>query len=141
MPDWEDNRIDPNMMLTFAQKMPAQKAPDKYREIIKRQLQNDSILFRVALSTDKQRTRTTNAEYGPASIQSIKALNRHLKEPSELVFLSGGIHECTMNDSDGRYNQSQVAFMLNLPSQNAVERFDSILLWISPSGTQNFDFD
>ena len=141
VPDWEDNRINPNMMRTFARKMPAQEALDKYKESVKRQLQNDSIPFRIALSIDKQRTRTTNAEYGTASIQTIKALNKHLKEPSELVFFTGGMYECTMNDSDGRYNQSQIAFMLDLPTQNAVERFDAIPLWISPSGTQNFEFD
>ena len=46
-----------------------------------------------------------------------------------------------MNDSRGRYNQSQLAFMLELPTENSVKRFDAIPLWISPAGTQNVNFD
>ena len=88
------------------------------------------------MARDKQRTRVANYEYGLATGKIIKALNKYLKVPSELVFFAGGIYECTINDSNGRYNQSQLAFMLDIPSQDAVNIFDSITLWIAPSGPQ-----
>ena len=129
------------MMRAFSRIRPAQNALNEYRESIKQLLDNETKIYRIAYSRDSQRTRSTNAEYNGASENSIKALNKALKEPSQIVFFQGGIYECTINDSRGRYNQSQLAFMANLPTQHVIDRFDAIPLWIAPPGTQNFDFD
>ena len=129
------------MMRDFSTVKPSQEDLNKYIESIKHQLQNDLVTYRLALERDKQRTRSTNAEYGLATEQSIKALNKDLKEPSELVFFASDIYECTINNSNGRYNQSQLAFMLDIPSQDTVDQFDSIPLWIAPAGTQRIDFN
>ena len=139
--NWEDNRIGPNIMCDFSIVWPSQEALNKCIESIKHQLQNDLVTYRLALERDKQRTRSTNAEYGLATEQSIKALNKDLKEPSELVFFSIDIYECTINNSNGRYNQSQLAFMLDIPSQDTVDQFDYIPLWIAPAGTQIIDIN
>ena len=64
-----------------------------------------------------------------------------MKEPSELVFFAGGIYECTINDSNERYNQSQLAFMLDIPPQDTADQFDSIPLLIAPPETQIIDFN
>ena len=56
-------------------------------------------------------------------------------------FFAGGIYECTINDSRGRYNQSKLAFILIKPSSQSIENFDGIPLWIPPSGTRNIQFD
>ena len=74
------------MMRAFSRIRPAQEALNEYRESIKRQLQNTNTPYRVAKASDMQRTRSTNSDYSAASQQSIKALNKELKEPSELVF-------------------------------------------------------
>ena len=121
VPNWEDNNINPNMMRAYSRIRPAQEALNKYRESIKQQLNNDGIIYRTVIARDTQRNLSTNAEYGPASIQSIKSLNKDLKEPLELVFFSGGVYECTINDPRGRYSQSQLAFMLETPSQDKVD--------------------
>ena len=139
--NWEDRRIDPNMMRIYSRIRPAQDALNDYRESIKQQLDNESITYRIVKARDRQRNQSTNAEYGPASIQSVKSLNNELKEPSELVFFSGGVYECTINDSRRRYSQSQLAFMLDTPSQEKIDRFDAIPIWIAPPGTQNLTFD
>ena len=139
--NWDDCRIRPNMMRAFSRVRPAQEALTDYRESIKRQLQNESITYRIAFARNNQRNRSTSAEYGPANQTSIRALNKELKEPLELVFFAGGVYECTINDPAGRFNQSQLAFMLDLPSQESVDRFDSIPLWIPPAGTQFIDFN
>ena len=49
---------------------------------------------------------------------------------------SGDIYECTINDNRERYNQSQLAFMLDRPSQSTIDNYDGILLWLPPAGTQ-----
>ena len=129
------------MMRAFSRIRPAQDALKEYRQSIKNQLTNDQIIYRISKSRDMQRTRGTNAEYVEASIQSIKVLDKELKEPTELVFFIGGIYECTINDHDGRFCQSQLAFMLDLPTEDAVNSFDAIPLWIAPPGTKHIEFD
>ena len=90
VPNWNDNRISPNMMRAFSRIRPAQEALNEYRDNIKQILNNESTTYRIAYSKDSQRTRSTNAEYSDASINIIKALNKALKEPSEIVLLAGG---------------------------------------------------
>ena len=128
-------------MRAFSRVCPAQEALKEYRESIKNKLNIDGTPYRVSKSRDSQRTRGTNGEYISASEQSIKSLDKELKEPAELVFFVGGIYECTINDPNGRFCQSQLAFMLDLPSQDTVNHFDAIPLWITPPGTYNIEFD
>ena len=104
-------------------------------------MDTENIQYRNAYSRDSQRTRSTNAEYSDASDISKRALNKQLEEPSEIVLFAGGIYECTINNSRGRYNQSQLAFMATLPSQQTVDRYDAIPLRIAPPGTHVIQFD
>ena len=140
VPNWDDNQIEPNMMRAFSRIRPAQETLNEYRESIKRQLQNTNTPYRVSKASDLQRTRSTNSDYSAASQQSIKALNKELKEPSELVFFAGGVYECTINDPRGEYCQSQLAFMLELASQVSIDKFESILMWIAPAGVHDINF-
>ena len=140
VPDWNDSRISPHMMRVFSCTRPAQAALNEYREAIKQQSDNESIPYRIVLSIDSKRTRSSNAEYSDASPNSIKALDIKLKEPSQIVLFAGGVYECTINDSRGRYSQSQLAFIAQLPSQQTIERFDALPLWIAPDGTQFIPF-
>ena len=139
--DWTDQKIGPNMMRAFSRIRPAQEALNEYRESVKRRLNDVGIVYRISRSTDTQRTRSTHAEFYAASEQSIKSLNKDLKEPTELVFFVGGVYECTINDQRGRYSQSQLAYMLDLPSQDSVDQFNAIPLWIAPPGTHNVLFN
>ena len=41
IPDWNDNRISPNMMRVFYHTRPAQEALNEYREAIKQQLKTE----------------------------------------------------------------------------------------------------
>ena len=68
-------------MRAFSRIRPAQNALSEYRKNIKQLLDAESIVYRVAYSRDLQRTRSTNAEYSDASENSIRILNKELKEP------------------------------------------------------------
>ena len=50
VPDWSDKIINPNMMRVFFRSKPAQNALDKYRESVKRQLNNKFIEYRISKS-------------------------------------------------------------------------------------------
>jgi hypothetical protein len=68
-------------------------------------------------------------------------LNRELKEPTELVFFVGGIYECTINDPRSRYSQSQLAYMLVIQTEDVIDKYASIPLWIAPPGTHYVHFN
>ncbi|MDB4430362.1 GIY-YIG nuclease family protein [bacterium] len=142
VPNWSDPRISPNMMRVFSRVRPAQEALDDYRESIKQQLINDGTDHHLAISRDVQKAQQTNTDsYRQASEQSVKTLNKELKEPSELVLFAGGVYECTINDPSGRFCYSQLAFMLDLPSRDDVINFNSIAMWIAPGGLQHIEYD
>jgi len=46
-----------------------------------------------------------------------------------------------MNDPDqlGRYNQSSLALLLELPPEQTVEHYHPITMWIAPAGTTDLD--
>ena len=78
------------MMRVFSRKKPAQEYLEHYEELIKRQLSQDSKPYQVSKSRDLQRTRSTNTEYDEATAQTVKCLNKALKEPPEIVLFEGG---------------------------------------------------
>ncbi len=45
-----------------------------------------------------------------------------------------------MNDPQGRYNESSLALLLDLPQRQNVVSFLPITMWIAPSGTTDLDF-
>jgi hypothetical protein len=76
----------------------------------------------------------------PASVETKKTLNKKLREPEKLVLYKHGLYECTMNDPMGRYNQSSLALLLQLPQRQTIESFLPITMWIAPAGTTDLDF-
>ena len=72
----------------------------------------------VARSRDTHKVKGASGDYTEASETSTKALNKDLREPSELVFFPGGVYECTANDPDGRFSQPQTAFLLDFPTDD-----------------------
>ena len=86
VPNWNDSRITPNMVRCFSRKQPAQNALNEFRESLKCLLRNESIEYRVSVSRDLQRTSGSNGEYSQASAQSVRYLNKEMREPTEIVF-------------------------------------------------------
>ncbi len=69
-----------------------------------------------------------------------KTLNKKLREPEKLVLYKHGLYECTMNDPQGRYNQSSLALLMDLPQGQTVVSILPITMWIAPAGTTDLDF-
>jgi hypothetical protein len=76
----------------------------------------------------------------PASVETKKTLNKNLREPEKLVLYKHGLYEYTMNDPLGRYNQSSLALLLELPQEHTIKSFLPIAMLIAPAGTTDLDF-
>ena len=94
----------------------------------------------VAWSRDTHKVKGASGDYTEASETSTKALNKDLREPSELVFFPGGVYECTTNDPGGRFSQSQTAYLLDLPTDDHVANYRALKVWIAPVGGNNTMF-
>ena len=85
LPKWEYSRIKANMICIFSSTRPAQEAMNKFRNIIKRELCSDEMDHQINLSTDLHRSCINSSdEFHMATEQSIKVLNKELKEPCKL---------------------------------------------------------
>ena len=97
--------------------------------------------YLVATSRDTQKIKGASGDYTPVNEVSVKALNRELREPTELVLFPGGVYECTINDEQRGFSQSQMAFLLDLPAEDAVENHTAIKIWVAPAATDHVAFD
>ena len=139
---WDDPRITPAMTRMYARKSYVKSATAMYTESLLRQFRADSNapVFRVRQSVDRHVRSCSSAEYTRASLSSVSSLNHQLKEPETLVFHPWAVYECTTNDSAGRYNQSTIALLVDVPSEQVVNDFSNFLIWIAPAGTQYVEF-
>ena len=67
-------------------------------------------------------------------------LNNQLNEPEILVFHPWDLYECTANERTGRYHQSTVALLIDVPSQQVLDSFGTFPICIAPPGTHNVGF-
>ena len=84
--NWDHPRVSPNMLRTYSRKIPAQEALAKFCESIKRRLNIARKQCVVSQSRDTQKVKGASGEYTAANEMSRKALDKDLREQSELVF-------------------------------------------------------
>lgn len=65
----------------------------------------------------------------------IKMLDRHSSESRTLAFFKGCLYEGTVN-SHGKYYNSQILLMLDVPSQDHVNRKKPIKMYAAPPGSK-----
>ncbi len=111
-----------------------------YTNAIVAQFIADNTPHLIHLSSDSQRDSSSIGKYLPASVKTKKTLNKNIMEPEKLFLYKHGLYECIMNYPLGRYNQSSLALLLELPQEHTVKSFLPIAMWIAPAGTTNLDF-
>ena len=84
--------------------------------------------------------RGTSGDYTTASPHAITSLNNALKEPQKLVFFPWCLYECTINERNNQFMQSNLALLVDLPPQEVLDNFGQIKVWIAPPGTTHVDF-
>ncbi len=121
--DWNASEIDPTVYCMYSHIMPAQEATKEYVNGCRRQLVANNTPLLISTARDVQRGMGSRAEYTNASTDVSAHINAKLHETNNLLFYCGAQFEATVN-IEGRYNQSQLVVMLELPS---LETFQSRL--------------
>ena len=128
------------MSRMYAKKMSVQEATIKFTEQLRGRLDRGSADFRVRKSYDSQSPASHRGEYIPANSASVSSLNHQVREPETLILYEWGVYECTVNDTNDKYNQSTLAILKDVPEQETVDTFAPFKVWIAPPNTQYVDF-
>ena len=64
-----------------------------------------------------------------------------LKEPRRIIFFLGAIFECTYNDPEGKFSQSQMALLVELPTTETIERWEKINVLVAPPGMKEIEYN
>ena len=137
---WESPEIHLGMMCAFSRKSKVDEMLAFHRNMMSRKLKDEGIVFRLRRSVDTQRPRGGSGGWRTASETAAERLNKELKEPDALLLFSGGLYEFTVNDPDGAFCQSQVAFLLDLPSEEHISSFRGLKVWRSPSSKETIRY-
>ena len=141
VPSFDHEKITRQTTRMYSEKEKVKNATRMYTEDLIRMLENDEDAeFRIRRSIDTHARGAGISEYTPASPSTIKSLNSNLREPETLVFFPWCIYECTTNHPNGHYNQSTLALLVDLPSQEVLDRWGTFEIFIAPPGTHHVDF-
>ena len=115
----------------FAKKKPAL---DVQTKVVKRLIREDRE-YRRKVARDEEATSEGN--WMDAAEPTVQALDRCCREPKELYFVRGTLYTATYNDPKKRFNQSQLCYLKDLPSQEQIDSGSPILVYFSPAGKKD----
>ena len=139
--DWQDPRITPQMARMFSRRAVVKNSTALYTEqIIRRFQDSQEEEYFVRRSRDTHVRSAGLSEWTPANPATIRSLNNALKEPEKLVLFPWGVYECTQNDANGQYLQSNLAVLVDMPSDATLGNFGTFPIFIAPPNTQHISF-
>ena len=131
--------ILPSTIRLYSKKIPVRDAAKQFADRVKRHFQLNDICERE--SDDVEKSRFSQQEWNMARYQNIIQLDNKTKEPRSLLFFRGAIYLFTFNDPQGKFNQSQMCFLYDLPSQQHLNEWKKIKLIVAPPGSKEIIFD
>ena len=138
VPNWSSPLITPNTFRLYSKKAPAKRAALDYINAVRNTYLPHQI--RHSTSNDVQNPQNSHQEWQLASESTRLILDKKLKEPRELLFFIGAFYEFTYND-DGKFSQSQIGLLMNLPDQETVNNFRKIPIYVAPPGIKDMEYD
>jgi len=135
VPTWDDPRLSPNMLRVFGKKAAAREA--ERRLLVQARAIYCHMLLRQAVDEES----TAEGNWIPATDRTSSTLSRKIKEPSVLYFFPNAHYEITFNDRDGRFSQSQLAILLDMPSDQQLRNFEPVKLLVAPEGCKSVPFN
>ncbi|KAL3924544.1 MAG: hypothetical protein SGILL_000982 [Bacillariaceae sp.] len=90
------------------------------------------------VSVDAQDTMVameSHSEWKKASNQVSSYMTSKIKEPPTLDFYKGAVYQFTHN-CPGKFNATQLAFLLHMPSREQLSKFQDIDVFVAPAGTK-----
>ena len=136
--NWNDDIISPTTYRLYGKKYPARKASEKYIEQVRSRLGRDDV--RESEAKDIQNPQQSHQEWQDANEMTSSALDHKCKEPRKLLFFVGAVYQFTYNNH-GKFTQSQLGLLLNLPSHVDIESFRKIPIMVAPPGIKVVEFD
>ena len=140
--DWNSQKIKPHMARMFARKQKVKSATALYTDSLIVQLESDpcSPPYHVSQAVDHQVRHGTAGDYTRASAATTASLNINLREPEQLVLFPWCVYECTTNDPNFQYSQSNLALLVDMPPQDVLDSFGRFPVWIAPANIQFVNF-
>ena len=83
---------------------------------------------------DSQAASELHGIWRPANKYSTLMLNAEAKEPQQLILHEGLVVQMTQNHSKGLYSNTQMAYVFDVPSQEVLDNWGSIKLFLAPPG-------
>jgi predicted GIY-YIG superfamily endonuclease len=130
VPDWEDNRLQPDMLRMFATHSARRDAEGRLMAANFRRFEGQLV---EATSIDREASIEGN--WLPASSTTSKVLTHKLKQPQTLYFYPRAVYEITYNKKD-HFAQSQLAVLAEVPTQAQVRTFQPVKILVAPPGTK-----
>lgn len=139
--NWSDPLITPDTFRIYGKKSPAIEAAKMYINQVKRTMNSND--YRERIAEDVQIPQHSRQEWQQATVSNIEELDRLCKEPHRLLFFKKAIYEITYNDptKKDKFSNSQLAVLFDIPSQEDLDRFKSIEVYVPPPGLKTVHFD
>ena len=135
VPNWQHPLITPDVFRILSRKKSSQEACDEYISQVKYQMHETEYIQ--IHCTDLQNPVHSLMDWVPALEIVSKSLDKKTKEPRCLLFFVGAVFEFTYNER-GKFSQSQLAVMMELPEVQDNGSFEKISLYIAPPGVKEY---
>ena len=137
--NWNHESIEPSTFRVYSRKVPAVAAAREFIANVRRKIPAADIITR--LSKDIQKARYTTSDWRTATDEVSSKLEEQVKPPHQLLFFRGAVYECTYNDSNGKFNQSQIALLYNMPTEDTLGQWKPVKVLIAPPALKDVEFD
>ena len=135
---WNDPIITPDVFRAYGKKLPANAACMNYIEQVKNQLNEDQYIIQD--SQDYEKSQHSLEDWRVASPYTREKLDKMCKEPRKILFFKGAVYECTYNKK-GHFSHTQLAILLDLPTNEDLQSFRDIYLYVAPRTLKDFTYD
>ena len=135
---WDHEAISPTTFRLYSRRVPAKEASKQFIDRVRRLITSNDLREKEA--EDVAKGRYSHQEWSRANDVTSATLDQKLKEPTQILFFRGAMYECTYNE-DGKFSQSQLAILFDLPSQDDLNNWRKIKVLVAPPGLKDFVFD
>ena len=130
---WDDPCITTNVFRLFGKHAAALAAETAF--LHKVQVEHGAACI-ACHAEDLQSAIESHGQWQPASPQTSRMLSRKLKERKILYFYPNGVYEMTYN-KDGHFSTSQLALLIQSPTQQHVDNFLPVPILLAPEGVKH----
>ena len=138
VPTWHSPLITPDVHRIYGKKKPAKLASQEYIQQVKSHLSVNAYV--VSKSVDVELTYNSHEEWQPATDATKASLDHQSKTQQEILFFKGAQFLFTYNN-EGKFSQSQIGLLLEVPCQSDVSSFKKIPILVSPPGYKHSLYD